>query len=132
MEAVMNGEAEDETEEEEVKEDGVEVKWHVVPAPTVTDTEGRRRNPMPTGRLRDPPCERCVRGGKECLEQGGKALAGRSRRACVHCAKIKMWCDNDKSHPVQPKVHDWASVQAGPFIISSDNEPPMPAAFRRS
>ena len=51
MEFVIDGEAEDEREEEEVEEDIVEVKWPVAPLPAVTDTEGRRRNPVLTGWL---------------------------------------------------------------------------------
>ena len=51
VEVVIDGEAEDEREEEEVEEDIVEVKWPVAPLPAVTDTEGRRRNPVLTGWL---------------------------------------------------------------------------------
>ena len=86
------------------------------------DTEARRRNPVLTGQLQDPPYQRCIRGGKECLEQAGKTLPGRSRRACIHCAKIKMRCDDDKSCPAPPKVQDQASRKASPLVISSNNE----------
>ena len=51
VEFVIDGEAEDEREEEEVEEDVVEVKRLVAPLPAVTDTKGRRRNPVPTGQL---------------------------------------------------------------------------------
>ena len=104
----------------------------MAPLPAVTDTKGRRRNPVPTGRLQDPPCQRCVRGGKGCLKQAGKALPGRSRRACIHCAKIKMCCDNDKSHPAPPIVQDQASGSAKPLVISSGDELSTPPLVKRS
>ena len=51
VEVVIDGEAEDEREEEEVEEDIVEVERPLAPLPAAADTEGRRRNPVPTGQL---------------------------------------------------------------------------------
>ena len=82
VEVVIDGEAEDEREEEEVEEDVVEVKRLMAPLPAVTDTKGRRRNPVLTGRLRDPPCQRCIRARKECLEQAGKVA--RQKQESLH------------------------------------------------
>ena len=66
------------------------------------------------------------------MEQTGKALPGRSRRACIHCVKIKMCCNDDKSHPAPPMVQDQASGSTKPLIISSDNESLTPPPVKRS
>ena len=66
--------------------------------------------------------------------QGGEGVpgAGRSRRACIHCAKIKMHCDDDKSCPAPPMVQDQASRSAKPLVISSDDESLTPPLVKRS
>ena len=92
VEVVIDGEAEDERGEEEVKEDIVEVKRPVAPLPAVMDTEGRRRNPVLTGQLQDPPCQRCVRGGegvprsrqaKPCQAEAGEPAYIVQKSRCV-------------------------------------------------
>ena len=65
-------------------------------------------------------------GGKECLEQAGKTLPGRSRRACIHCVKIKMRCNNDKSCLAPPMVQDQK-----PLVFSSDNKSLNPPLVKR-
>jgi hypothetical protein len=55
--------------------------------PTASE-EKKRPIPKSNGRLRKPACTRCVKTGRACEEQAGFA------KACVHCATIKMRCDD--------------------------------------
>lgn len=82
---------------------------------------------MPTGRVRDAPCRRCIKAGRECLERAGKGI-----RACVFCATIKMRCDVDDMDPAPAKPADTSSRKAAPGVMSSDDEYTTPAPVKRS
>lgn len=94
-----------ETEEEEAEETGEEERRErrlkkgkgreVDAEPVAKDKprpaggDGRWKQPevKATGIERDPPCKRCAKGNRTCLQQSGGLIA------CVDCAKVKMKCE---------------------------------------
>src|SRR6202522_3961711 len=74
------------TQGEEVPE---KTQGQAVPAPEKTQPDGEKKRPLPESSEihRIPPCKRCKRGKKNCVEQAGMGVA------CFGCAKLKMRCD---------------------------------------
>lgn len=148
-----DGEDEDEEDEEEYKNEGQgnkedEVK-EVKKTKAVREDAGVRRPPTSTGRLRDPPCQRCNKKQIKCLEQA-------QARACMNCAKVKMKCVNLDStekgkvekgpapskkkekpapKPKKPAARKTSApkiVEAGPSRPATSKNQPAPATKRKA
>jgi hypothetical protein len=67
----------EEAEDDEEDEDGY-----------VKEESRVRYNPRRGNRRNKPPCDNCIRKGKDCITQD----SSRSRRACYNCGKLKQKC----------------------------------------
>ena len=88
-----------------------------------------RAPPVNSGRLRDPPCVRCVKGGRTCYEQAGGVSA------CLFCAKVKMKCEpatqaSDDEGPSKKKRKVNPAPVPTPAVVPTRrpavDEPPAP------
>jgi hypothetical protein len=86
--------------------------------PAQNDQEGphsakRRPSPKPSGKVRNPACARCIKGGRTCQEQAGLSTA------CMRCARIKMKC-----HPVTDGEPEKIKVKVPVLNPVSTSKPP--------
>src|SRR6202522_1566015 len=74
------------TQGEQVPE---KTQGQAVPAPERTQPDGKKKRAVPERSEihQIPPCKRCKRGKKNCVEQVGSGVA------CFGCVKLKMRCD---------------------------------------
>src|SRR6202522_4025906 len=103
------------TQGEEVPE---KTQGQAVPAPEKTQPDGekKRAGPERSEIHRIPPCKRCKRGKKNCVEQAGSGVA------CFGCAKLKMRCD-----PVSDDDEDDYDSRKPPLYPSGNSSQAIPA-----
>src|ERR1700678_3196392 len=103
------------TQGEEVPE---KTQGQAVPAPEKTQPDGEKKRPVPESSEihRIPPCKRCKRGKKNCVEQAGSGVA------CFGCAKLKMRCD-----PVSDDDEDDYDSRKPPLYPSGNSSQAIPA-----
>src|SRR5271155_1987392 len=89
-----------------------------VPAPERTQPDGEKKRAVPERSEihRIPPCKRCKRGKKNCVEQVGSGVA------CFGCAKLKMRCD-----PVSDDDEDDYDSRKPPLYPSGNFSQAIPA-----
>src|SRR5271155_516127 len=89
-----------------------------VPAPERTQPDGEKKRAVPERSeiRRIPPCKRCKRGKKNCVEQAGTGVA------CFGCAKLKMRCD-----PVSDDDEDDYDSRKPPLYPSGNSSQAIPA-----
>src|SRR6202522_3225460 len=103
------------TQGEEVPE---KTQGQAVPAPEKTQPDGEKKRPVPESSEihRIPPCKRCKRGKKNCVEQAGSGVA------CFGCAKLKMRCD-----PVSDDDEDDYDSRKPPLYPCGNSSQAIPA-----
>src|SRR6202522_3917367 len=103
------------TQGEEVPE---KTQGQAVPALERTQPDGEKKRAVPERSEihRIPPCKRCKRGKKNCMEQVGSGVA------CFGCAKLKMRCD-----PVSDDDEDDYDSRKPPFYPSGNFSQAIPA-----
>src|SRR5271155_4095357 len=101
------------TQGEEVPES---TQRQVVQEKTQPDGEKKRAVPERSEIHRIPPCKRCKRGKKNCVEQVGSGVA------CFGCAKLKMRCD-----PVSDDDEDDYDSRKPPLYPSGNFSQDIPA-----
>src|SRR5271168_3227284 len=89
-----------------------------VPALERTQPDGEKKRAVPERSeiCRIPPCKRCKRGKKNCVEQVGSGVA------CFGCAKLKMRCD-----PVSDDDEDDYDSRKPPLYLSGNFSQAIPA-----
>src|SRR6202522_3149146 len=89
-----------------------------VPAPERTQPDGEKKRAVPerSDIRRIPPCKKCKRGKKNCVEQVGSGVA------CFGCAKLKMRCD-----PVSDDDEDDYDSRKPPLYPSGNSSQAIPA-----
>src|SRR5271168_3093845 len=89
-----------------------------VPAPERTQPDGEKKRAVPERSEipRIPPCKKCKRGKKNCVEQVGSGVA------CFGCAKLKMRCD-----PVSDDDEDDYDSRKPPLYPSGNSSQAIPA-----
>src|ERR1700678_996213 len=88
----------------------------LAPERTQPDGEKKRAVPERSDIRRIPPCKKCKRGKKNCLEQVGSGVA------CFGCAKLKMRCD-----PVSDDDEDDYDSRKPPLYPSGNSSQAIPA-----
>jgi len=84
-----------------------------------SEDEVAKRRPVPknSGQERNPPCKRCKKTGRTCLDQVGVSSA------CVHCARVKMKCEpsertsDDTPEPVKKFTKKKRVSEPGPVPV---------------
>src|SRR5271155_4609820 len=88
----------------------------LAPERTQPDGEKKRVVPERSEIRRIPPCKRCKRGKKNCVEQVGSGVA------CFGCAKLKMRCD-----PMSDDDEDDYDSRKPPLYPSGNSSQTIPA-----